>query len=350
MADPCGDASARWTIQSDTYSMGAIHAGRRVRTRDRPVGDPAARLLVAGPDLVPDRGRRAGTQPLAAALVPAERRGRAVPLDDHLRACAQLDHHACLHGDRGGHRPGAARVQPAARAAAAGRQAPTVAAHRAGQARAARVPCPARSDSEPERIARAAGVPARPAAAPRALGSAADPVLVPAQADRANQPARRTAQVSGERARRHCRRATASASRFRAARCDDSATCPQALIRIISDVGKEMKGTNPMAHEVTGVIARAKGAPVELTTVIVPDPDPGEALVRIQACGVCHTDLHYREGGIGEDFPYLLGHEAAGVVEAVGEDVSGLAPGDLVILNLRAGPRAGPALPPGRPG
>ncbi len=74
-----------------------------------------------------------------------------------------------------------------------------------------------------------------------------------------------------------------------------------------------------MAHEVQGVIARAKGAPVELTTVIVPDPGPGEALVKVQACGVCHTDLHYREGGIGEDFPYLLGHEAAGVVEAVGE-------------------------------
>ena len=67
-----------------------------------------------------------------------------------------------------------------------------------------------------------------------------------------------------------------------------------------------------MAHEVQGVIARAKGAPVELTTVIVPDPGPGEALVKVQACGVCHTDLHYREGGIGEDFPYLLGHEAAG--------------------------------------
>ncbi len=91
-----------------------------------------------------------------------------------------------------------------------------------------------------------------------------------------------------------------------------------------------------MAHEVNGVIARGKGAEVELTTIVVPDPGPGEALVRIQACGVCHTDLHYREGGIGEDFPYLLGHEAAGVVEAVGEDVTGLAPGAFVILNWRA--------------
>src|SRR5215813_3673301 len=91
-----------------------------------------------------------------------------------------------------------------------------------------------------------------------------------------------------------------------------------------------------MPHSVRGVVAKGKGQPVELTTVLVPDPGPGEALVKIQACGVCHTDLHYREGGIGEDFPYLLGHEAAGLVEAVGEDVSGLAPGDFVILNWRA--------------
>ena len=91
-----------------------------------------------------------------------------------------------------------------------------------------------------------------------------------------------------------------------------------------------------MTTSVRGVIARAKGEPVEVTTVLVPDPGPGEALVRVQACGVCHTDLHYREGGIGEDFPYLLGHEAAGVVEAVGAGVTGVAPGDFVILNWRA--------------
>ena len=91
-----------------------------------------------------------------------------------------------------------------------------------------------------------------------------------------------------------------------------------------------------MAHEVKGVIASAKGERVTVTTVVVPDPGPGEALVRVQACGVCHTDLHYREGGIGEDFPYLLGHEAAGVVESVGEGVTGLAAGDFVILNWRA--------------
>ncbi|MFC0865901.1 S-(hydroxymethyl)mycothiol dehydrogenase [Sphaerimonospora cavernae] len=91
-----------------------------------------------------------------------------------------------------------------------------------------------------------------------------------------------------------------------------------------------------MAHEVRGVVALAKGQPVSLETIIVPDPGPGEALVKIQACGVCHTDLHYREGGISDDFPFFLGHEAAGVVEAVGEGVTDVAPGDFVVLNWRA--------------
>jgi S-(hydroxymethyl)mycothiol dehydrogenase len=91
-----------------------------------------------------------------------------------------------------------------------------------------------------------------------------------------------------------------------------------------------------MAVSVQGVIARAKGAPVEVTTILIPEPGPGEALVRVQACGVCHTDLHYKEGGIGDDFPYFLGHEAAGVVEEVGAGVTDVAPGDFVILNWRA--------------
>jgi S-(hydroxymethyl)mycothiol dehydrogenase len=89
-------------------------------------------------------------------------------------------------------------------------------------------------------------------------------------------------------------------------------------------------------QQVKGVVARAKGAPVELVTINVPDPGPGEAVVKVQACGVCHTDLHYREGGINDDFPFLLGHEAAGVVESVGPDVTAVAPGDFVILNWRA--------------
>jgi S-(hydroxymethyl)mycothiol dehydrogenase len=91
-----------------------------------------------------------------------------------------------------------------------------------------------------------------------------------------------------------------------------------------------------MAYQVKGVVARSKGAPVTIETIVVPDPGPGEAIVDVQACGVCHTDLHYREGGINDDFPFLLGHEAAGVVSAVGEGVRNVAVGDYVVLNWRA--------------
>ncbi|MFD3812186.1 S-(hydroxymethyl)mycothiol dehydrogenase [Rhodococcus sp. NPDC058639] len=91
-----------------------------------------------------------------------------------------------------------------------------------------------------------------------------------------------------------------------------------------------------MSQTVRGVIARAKGAPVEVVPIVIPDPGPGEVVVAIAACGVCHTDLHYREGGINDEFPFLLGHEAAGVVESVGEGVESVAVGDFVVLNWRA--------------
>ena len=91
-----------------------------------------------------------------------------------------------------------------------------------------------------------------------------------------------------------------------------------------------------MAHQVNGVIAESKGTPVKVTTILVPDPAPGEALIRVKACGVCHTDLHYREGAINDDFPFLLGHEASGVVESVGEGVSNVSPGDFVIIAWRS--------------
>jgi S-(hydroxymethyl)mycothiol dehydrogenase len=91
-----------------------------------------------------------------------------------------------------------------------------------------------------------------------------------------------------------------------------------------------------MPEEVRGVVATAPKEPVSVATIVVPDPGPGEAKVRVQACGVCHTDLHYREGGIGDEFPYLLGHEAAGIVEAVGPGVTAVGPGDFVVLNWRA--------------
>ncbi len=91
-----------------------------------------------------------------------------------------------------------------------------------------------------------------------------------------------------------------------------------------------------MASRVQGVVALAKGEPVSLETIVVPDPGPGEAVVQVQACGVCHTDLHYREGGINNEFPFLLGHEAAGMVEEVGPGVTSIVPGDFVVLNWRA--------------
>lgn len=91
-----------------------------------------------------------------------------------------------------------------------------------------------------------------------------------------------------------------------------------------------------MPQTVRGVIARAKGQPVTVENIIIPDPGPGEVVVDIEACGVCHTDLHYREGGINDEFPFLLGHEAAGIVEAIGAGVTEVAVGDFVVLNWRA--------------
>ncbi|MEO5663738.1 MAG: alcohol dehydrogenase catalytic domain-containing protein, partial [Nocardioides sp.] len=89
-------------------------------------------------------------------------------------------------------------------------------------------------------------------------------------------------------------------------------------------------------QQVKAVVAKALGQPVTVETINIPDPGPGEAVVKVQACGVCHTDLHYREGGINDEFPFLLGHEAAGIVESVGEGVTGLEAGDFVVLNWRA--------------
>ncbi|MEE9415030.1 MAG: S-(hydroxymethyl)mycothiol dehydrogenase [Acidimicrobiales bacterium] len=91
-----------------------------------------------------------------------------------------------------------------------------------------------------------------------------------------------------------------------------------------------------MAQQVRAVVAKAKGEPVSIEMIEIPDPGPGEAVVKILACGVCHTDLHYREGAINDEFPFLLGHEASGTVESVGEGVTSVAPGDFVILNWRA--------------
>ncbi|MCX7538231.1 S-(hydroxymethyl)mycothiol dehydrogenase [Corynebacterium sp. P5875] len=91
-----------------------------------------------------------------------------------------------------------------------------------------------------------------------------------------------------------------------------------------------------MPYKVRAVVSMAKDAPVETVTINVPDPGPGEVVVDVLTCGVCHTDLHYKLGGIGDEYPYLLGHEATAVVAEIGEGVTNVAVGDRVILNWRA--------------
>ncbi|WP_346844575.1 S-(hydroxymethyl)mycothiol dehydrogenase [uncultured Rothia sp.] len=89
-------------------------------------------------------------------------------------------------------------------------------------------------------------------------------------------------------------------------------------------------------QKVKALVAMAKDEPATVTTIDVPDPGKGEALVKVLTCGVCQTDEHYIKGGVGDNFPYLLGHESTAIVEAVGEDVTHVEPGDVVILNWRA--------------
>jgi len=91
-----------------------------------------------------------------------------------------------------------------------------------------------------------------------------------------------------------------------------------------------------LSTTVTGIISREKGAPVEQADIVIPDPGPNDVIVNIQACGVCHTDLAYRDGDIADDYPFLLGHEAAGIVETVGDAVTHVEVGDFVVLNWRA--------------
>ena len=91
-----------------------------------------------------------------------------------------------------------------------------------------------------------------------------------------------------------------------------------------------------MPQQVRAVVAKSKGEPVSIETITIPDPGPNDVVVTIAACGVCHTDLHYREGGINDEFPFLLGHEAAGTVETIGDAVTHVEVGDFVVLNWRA--------------
>jgi S-(hydroxymethyl)mycothiol dehydrogenase len=86
-----------------------------------------------------------------------------------------------------------------------------------------------------------------------------------------------------------------------------------------------------------GVVYAEPGARPAVEEIVLDAPGSGEVQVRVDACGVCHTDLHVVEtGGWGMKFPILLGHEGAGVVEEVGPGVTGVAPGDRVVIAWRA--------------
>jgi S-(hydroxymethyl)glutathione dehydrogenase/alcohol dehydrogenase len=76
---------------------------------------------------------------------------------------------------------------------------------------------------------------------------------------------------------------------------------------------------------------RANNAPLEIEDVSIDSPGPGEVLLKTAASGICHSDLHVIEGGLPMPPPCILGHEPAGVVQAVGDGVVDFAPGDHVI-------------------
>ena len=84
---------------------------------------------------------------------------------------------------------------------------------------------------------------------------------------------------------------------------------------------------------VRAAVLPAVGSPLEITGIDLPDPGPGQVRVRLAAAGVCHSDLSLSDGTMRVPVPAVLGHEGAGTVVAVGEDVGHVAPGDGVVLN-----------------
>lgn len=91
-----------------------------------------------------------------------------------------------------------------------------------------------------------------------------------------------------------------------------------------------------MPQTVDAVVVTERNAPAEIRQIVIPDPGPGEVVVDVLTCGVCQTDQHFQQGEVGDNFPYLLGHEATGRVSEIGEGVTSVAVGDKVILNWRA--------------
>ena len=199
----------------------------------------------------------------------------------------------------------------------------------------------------PIQLARLA--PAAPAAGPARDRRRRLQLLGPGRRARSSRAGgARCAGARGRRAVRTARSTTSSCAPRRSRSCDSE---------VLPDVGSDhrpvratlarrLETTRMASTTVRGVGrvgARARRSRSE--TIVVPDPGPGEARVQVQACGVCHTDLHYREGAINDDFPFLLGHEAAGVVEAVGPDVARRRAGRLRDPQLARGVRHVPRVP-----
>lgn len=85
---------------------------------------------------------------------------------------------------------------------------------------------------------------------------------------------------------------------------------------------------------IKAAVCREFGAPLTIESVRLAAPGPGEVSVRIKACAICHSDIIAMDGGWGGTLPAVFGHEAAGVVEALGENVRGLTVGDPVVVTL----------------
>jgi Zn-dependent alcohol dehydrogenase len=81
-------------------------------------------------------------------------------------------------------------------------------------------------------------------------------------------------------------------------------------------------------------VCRAFGAPLTIETIELAPPGPGEVLIKMAACAICHSDIFYMDGAWGGELPAVYGHEASGVVEAVGTGVTRLRPGDHVVATL----------------
>ena len=89
-----------------------------------------------------------------------------------------------------------------------------------------------------------------------------------------------------------------------------------------------------MPITVKAAVCRKFGAPLTVESVTLADPGPGEVLIRSKSCGICHSDITYAQGGWGGELPMVLGHEAAGIIEAVGAGVKDYKVGDRVIATL----------------